>query len=61
VNQWAGWFEYREPAEFIETIPFSETRNYVQIVTRNADVYRRLYRQNGLAGVRAGTSGGVAP
>jgi soluble lytic murein transglycosylase len=61
VNQWAGWFEYREPAEFIETIPFSETRNYVQIVMRNADVYRRLYRQNGLAGVRAGTSGGVAP
>jgi soluble lytic murein transglycosylase len=43
VNQWATWFEYREPAEFIETIPFTETRTYVQAVLRNSYVYRRLY------------------
>jgi soluble lytic murein transglycosylase len=43
VNDWVTWAEYREPAEFIETVPFTETRNYIQIVLRNAYVYRRLY------------------
>jgi soluble lytic murein transglycosylase len=43
VDQWITWADYREPAEFIETIPFTETREYVQIVLRNADIYRRLY------------------
>jgi soluble lytic murein transglycosylase len=43
VNTWVTWAEYREPAEFIETVPFTETRNYIQIVLRNAYVYRRLY------------------
>ena len=38
-----SWANYREPAEFVESIPFSETRDYVQAVLRNADVYRRLY------------------
>jgi soluble lytic murein transglycosylase len=41
--EWRGWNTYREPAEFVEAIPFSETREYVQAVLRNADVYRRLY------------------
>ncbi|MBL8293011.1 MAG: lytic transglycosylase domain-containing protein [Bryobacterales bacterium] len=40
---WLGWSEFREPAEFVEAIPFHETRNYVQSVLRNADIYRRLY------------------
>jgi len=43
--QWLGWNQYREPAEFVESIPFTETRDYVQAVLRNADVYRRLYNQ----------------
>ena len=43
VNSWLTWSQFREPAEFIETIPFNETRIYVQSVLRNADVYRRLY------------------
>jgi soluble lytic murein transglycosylase len=41
--EWLTWHAYREPAEFVETIPFTETRDYVQAVLRNADVYRRLY------------------
>ncbi len=41
---WANWGGYREPAEFIESIPYNETREYVQAVLRNADIYRRLYR-----------------
>jgi soluble lytic murein transglycosylase len=40
---WLMWRTYREPAEFVESIPFTETRDYVQAVLRNADVYRRLY------------------
>ncbi|MEZ5352020.1 MAG: transglycosylase SLT domain-containing protein [Bryobacteraceae bacterium] len=43
ANRWKTWASFREPSEFIETIPFSETRNYVQSVLRNADVYRRLW------------------
>jgi len=43
VVNWVTWGDYREPAEFIETIPFSETRNYVFAVLRNALMYRRLY------------------
>lgn len=43
ARTWLGWGDFREPAEFIETVPFTETRNYVQTVLRNADIYRRLY------------------
>jgi soluble lytic murein transglycosylase len=39
---WQAQRKYDEMAEFIESIPFTETREYVQIVTRNAAVYRRL-------------------
>ena len=41
--EWLAWNTYREPAEFVESIPFTETRDYVQAVLRNADIYRRLY------------------
>jgi len=43
VIKWKTFAQYREPAEFIETIPFDETRSYVQAVLRNAAVYRQLY------------------
>ena len=43
VDAWRSWAEYREPAEFIENIPITETRNYVQAVLRNAWLYRRIY------------------
>ena len=43
AKAWSSWGDFREPAEFIETVPFSETRNYIQTVLRNADTYRRLY------------------
>jgi len=45
VNAWLASANFREPAEFIESIPFNETRVYVQSVLRNAEVYRRLYSQ----------------
>ncbi|HLW75510.1 MAG TPA: transglycosylase SLT domain-containing protein [Bryobacteraceae bacterium] len=43
AHAWMTWGEFREPAEFIETVPFTETRNYIQTVLRNAEFYRRLY------------------
>ena len=43
VEQWTAGQNYLETAEFVENIPFTETREYVQIVIRNADVYRKLY------------------
>jgi soluble lytic murein transglycosylase len=43
VNTWTAGQNYREPAEFVDSIPFTETREYVEIVTRNADIYRKLY------------------
>ncbi|HUP03799.1 MAG TPA: transglycosylase SLT domain-containing protein [Bryobacteraceae bacterium] len=41
--KWLSWNTYREPAEFVESVPYTETREYIQAVLRNADVYRRLY------------------
>lgn len=43
VQQWIAGAHFREPAEFVESIPFNETREYVQSVIRNAMVYRQLY------------------
>ncbi len=43
VRQWLSSANFREPVEFIESIPFNETREYVQAVLRNADMYRELY------------------
>jgi len=43
VTLWTAGQSYRDAAEFVDSIPFTETRQYVQIVTRNADIYRRLY------------------
>jgi soluble lytic murein transglycosylase len=43
IPVWRTWAEFREPAEFVETIPFTQTRDYVQIILRNAEFYRWLY------------------
>jgi soluble lytic murein transglycosylase len=43
VTSWTAGQAYRETAEFVDSIPFTETREYVEIVTRNADIYRQLY------------------
>ena len=43
VEEWMGQGKYRDMAEFVESIPFTETREYVQAIMRNASVYRQLY------------------
>ena len=59
VLRWLNWSNFQEPAEFVESIPFIETRDYVQSVLRNADVYRRLYGPNPFA--LASTEDGNGP
>jgi peptidoglycan lytic transglycosylase len=43
ANIWRTWGPFREQAEFVEMVPFHQTRSYIQIILRNADIYRRLY------------------
>ena len=43
VVEWTTGQNYLETAEFVESIPFTETREYVQIVIRNSEVYRQVY------------------
>ncbi len=43
VQEWLGQGKYRDPQEFVESIPFTETREYVQAILRNANVYQQLY------------------
>jgi soluble lytic murein transglycosylase len=43
IALWRSERRYDEIPELVESIPFTETRDYVQIVLRNAEVYRRIY------------------
>jgi soluble lytic murein transglycosylase len=43
VKDWLSAGNFRDPQEFVESIPFTETREYVQAILRNASVYRQLY------------------
>jgi len=43
IALWKSERTYDEIPELVESIPFTETREYVQIVLRNADMYRALY------------------
>ncbi|HYL63200.1 MAG TPA: transglycosylase SLT domain-containing protein [Candidatus Methylomirabilis sp.] len=49
IAAWKAERNYEEVPELVESIPFSETRDYVQIVLRNAEVYRMIYGQSGAA------------
>lgn len=40
---WTAGQTYPELAALVDSIPFTETREYVQIVMRNAEIYRKLY------------------
>jgi len=45
VKDWLSAGNFRDPEEFVESIPFTETREYVQAILRNASVYRQLYER----------------
>jgi soluble lytic murein transglycosylase len=43
IAAWKAERNYEEIPELVESIPFTETREYVQIVLRNTAVYRMIY------------------
>jgi soluble lytic murein transglycosylase len=43
VRQWLASGTYKDVAEFVESIPYTETREYVQAILRNREIYRALY------------------
>jgi len=43
VQDWVSNGNFKDSPEFVESIPFTETREYVQAIVRNAAVYRALY------------------
>ena len=42
VKAWRNG-EFQDMPEFVESIPFSETRNYVEAILRNQEMYQQLY------------------
>jgi soluble lytic murein transglycosylase len=49
IAAWKAERNYDEIPELVESIPFSETREYVQVVLRNTEVYRMIYGQPNVA------------
>ncbi len=43
VRQWMSAGSYRDIAEFVESIPYTETRDYVEAILRNREIYHALY------------------
>lgn len=43
VRQWIAIGDYKDIPEFVESIPYTETREYVQAILRNRELYRTLY------------------
>ena len=43
IRNWMASGEYKDIPEFVESIPYTETREYVQAIVRNREMYRMLY------------------
>jgi soluble lytic murein transglycosylase len=46
VRRWMAAGSYKDIAEFVESIPYTETRDYVQAILRNREMYRALYPEH---------------
>jgi soluble lytic murein transglycosylase len=59
VTDWQAAGPYHGIDEFVESIPFTETREYVQAILRNQDIYRGIdqYAKASQATQRADTDG----
>jgi len=57
IASWKAERNYEEIPELVESIPFSETRDYVQIVLRNSEVYRMIYGQTWATSAAASSAG----
>jgi len=49
IAAWKAERNYEEIPELVESIPFTETREYVEVVLRNTQVYRMIYGQPSVA------------
>jgi soluble lytic murein transglycosylase len=49
ISAWKAERNYEEIPELVESIPFTETREYVQVVLRNTELYRMIYGQPSVA------------
>ncbi len=43
VRQWIASGDYKDIPEWVESIPYTETRDYVQAILRNREIYRAVY------------------
>jgi soluble lytic murein transglycosylase len=43
VDDWRKNGNFKDMDEFVESIPFTQTREYVQAIMRNATIYKLLY------------------
>lgn len=43
VRQWIATNDYKDIPEWVESIPYTETREYVQGILRNRELYRAVY------------------
>ena len=43
VHQWMSTNNYKDIAEWVESIPYTETRDYVEGIIRNRELYRAVY------------------
>ncbi len=59
VTDWQAAGPYQGIDEFVESIPFTETREYVQAIVRNQDIYRGIdqYAQSAQGSQRAAGDG----
>ena len=48
VTDWQSIGKYHGMDEFVESIPFTETRDYVQAILRNESIYRALHAERRL-------------
>ena len=48
VKKWMEIRSHLSPLEFMESIPYKETRNYVKKVLRNYVIYKTLYGEGGI-------------
>lgn len=53
VQDWQSAGQFKDMDVFVESIPFTQTRNYVQSIVRNENIYRNL---NQVQGERASTA-----
>jgi soluble lytic murein transglycosylase len=43
VKAWVAQNDYRDMPEWVESIPYTQTREYVQAIVRNRELYRAIY------------------